>query len=81
MTHAQLVLCRAKDDPRPLEPSRPANRLIVRSEARDSRGSKAVGRDQVIPLESHAADTFDIQAGLEGDDIAATRVSVLSGTK
>ena len=33
-------------------------------------GLEAVGRDQVIPLVAHAAVALDVQAGLEGDDVA-----------
>ena len=36
---------------------------------------ESVGGDQVIPLEPHAAHALDVQAGLDGDDVARRRGS------
>ena len=49
--------------------------LVVRQ------GLEAFGGDQVIPLDPDAADAFDVEAGLEGDDVARDQDSSLPGTK
>ena len=41
--------------------------------------AESVGGDDVVPLETHASFAFDVEAGLEGDDVAGYQGIVAVG--
>src|SRR4029079_11581152 len=59
--------------------SRRAEGLLGNPDLVAGEGLEPVGGDEVIPLEPHAADALDVQAGLEGDDIADHQRFVAAG--